>query len=143
MLTARDIMTENVVVIRPSASVQESIELLINEQISGLPVLDESDRLVGIVTEFALLATAYDRAVGRDSVAQHMTTDVLTVDVDDPMRKLADLFIVHRVRRVPVLENGRLVGLISRRDVIKAVYQEQTAALAATSAGNQAFVSKG
>jgi CBS domain-containing protein len=123
MLTARDIMTENVVTILPTCSVGSAIEQLIQEQISGLPVVDENERLVGIVTEFALLATAYDDSIASESVDKHMTTDVLTVDVEDAVRKVADLFIVHRVRRVPVMDNGRIVGLISRRDVLKAVYE--------------------
>jgi CBS domain-containing protein len=125
MLTARDIMTERVVTIRPTASVRSAIERLLSEEISGLPVVDENDRLVGIVTEFALLATAYDENVTKDQVGKHMTADVLTVDIDDPIRKIADLFIVHRVRRVPVMDKGRIAGLISRRDVLKAVYEGQ------------------
>jgi CBS domain-containing protein len=128
MLTARDVMTEDVVTIRPTSSVRSAVERLISEQISGLPVVDENGRLVGIVTEFALLATAYDDTIAKDSVAQHMTTDVLTIDVNDPIRKVADLFIVHRVRRAPVMDKDRLVGLISRRDVLKAVYEANAAA---------------
>jgi CBS domain-containing protein len=81
--------------------------------------------MVGIVTEFALLATAYDESVGDDPVSRHMTTEVLTVNVDDPVRKIADLFIVHRVRRVPVMDGSQIVGLISRRDVLTAVYRSQ------------------
>jgi CBS domain-containing protein len=123
MLTARDIMTERLVTIQPACSVQSAIELLIQEQISGLPVIDGSGQLVGIVTEFALLATAYDDSITEESVEKHMTTEVLTVNVDDPVRKIADLFIVHRVRRVPVMDGGRIVGLISRRDVLQAVYE--------------------
>jgi CBS domain-containing protein len=128
MLTARDIMTENVVSIRPTCSIRSAIERLMEEQISGLPVVDENEQLVGIITEFALLATAYDSNVTKDCVARHMTTDVLTVNADDPIRRIADLFIVHRVRRVPVLDKGRIVGLIARRDVLKAVYETQPAA---------------
>jgi CBS domain-containing protein len=125
MLTARDIMTEEVLSIRPTATVEEAIELLLMRRISGLPVVDDRDRLVGIVTEFALLAIAYDPNITRDKVSQHMTTDVLTVDADDSIRKVADLCIVHRVRRVPVMEHGRLVGLIARRDVLRAVYESK------------------
>jgi CBS domain-containing protein len=136
MLTARDIMTESVVTTEPSCSVRSAIELLIREQISGLPVVD-GGRLVGIVTEFALLATAYDESIGDETVEKHMTTDVLTVNVDEPVRKVADLFIVHRVRRVPVMDGGRIVGLISRRDVLKAVHEakERRNERAASAAG--------
>ncbi len=125
MLSARDIMTEDVVTIQPESSIQEAIELLLLQRISGMPVTDSDGQLIGIVTEFALLAIAYDQKVCQDTVAQHMTTDLFTVDADDPVNKVADLCIMHRVRRVPVLHDGRLVGLIARRDVLKAMYEAQ------------------
>jgi CBS-domain-containing membrane protein len=125
MLTARAIMTDDVVTIDPKSSIQEAIELLLKQRVSGLPVTDADGRLIGIVTEFALLAIAYDNRVREDSIGQHMTTEVLTVDASDPINKVVDLCLMHRVRRVPVLENGRLVGLISRRDVLKAMYEAQ------------------
>jgi CBS domain-containing protein len=129
MLTARDIMTEGVITVRPTSTIQDAIETLLSERISGLPVIDDHGRLVGIVTEFALLAVAYDERVLNDTVAQHMTTDLLTVDVADPVRKVADLCVVHRVRRVPVMDQGKLVGLIARSDVLRAIY-DSTAAVA-------------
>lgn len=125
MLTARSIMTENLVTIRPEASIQEAIETLIKQGISGLPVVDADGKLIGIVTEFALLAIAYDHKVREDTIAQHMTTDLFTVGPNDPINKVADLCLIHRVRRVPVAENGQLLGLISRRDVLKALYEAQ------------------
>jgi CBS domain-containing protein len=128
MLTARDIMTEDVITTRPSSTIQEAIETLLGGRISGLPVVDDRNRLVGIVTEFALLAVAYDENVLSDTVSQHMTTELLTVDVADPLRKVADMCVVHRVRRVPVLDHGKLVGLIARSDVLRAVYDSTVAA---------------
>ena len=125
MLTARAIMTNDVITIDPKSSIQEAIELLLKQRVSGLPITDADGRLIGIVTEFALLAIAYDNRVREDSIGQHMTTEVLTVDASDPINKVVDLCLMHRVRRVPVLENGRLVGLISRRDVLKAMYEAQ------------------
>ena len=106
MLTARDIMTDVVITVKPKCTIREAIELLLAERISGLPVVDDRGRLVGIVTEFALLAVAYDESILNDSIEQHMTTDLLTVDASDPVRKVADLCVVHRVRRVPVMEGG-------------------------------------
>jgi CBS domain-containing protein len=121
MLTAGAIMTENLLTVGPEASIEEAIELLLNEQISGLPVVDEAGRLVGVITEFALLAVAYDQRVKNQTVAEHMTTEVITADVDDPISRVADLCIVHRVRRVPVMKDGRLAGIIARRDVLRAL----------------------
>ena len=125
MLTAREIMTDGMVTIHPEASVKEAIELLLEQRISGLPVTEEMGHLVGVITEYALLAIIYDQEVGDQTVAMHMTTDVLTVDIDDPINRAADLCIVHRVRRVPVMADGCLVGLISRRDVLKAMHESQ------------------
>ena len=123
MSTAREIMTENVTTIKRDCSIEDAIKLLLGKQVSGLPVVDDFGHLVGIVTEFALLAIAYDQSVLQDTVEMHMTTEVLTVDADDPLNKAADLCIAHRVRRLPVMEDGRLVGLISRRDVLMAMHQ--------------------
>jgi CBS domain-containing protein len=131
MLTAGAIMTPNLVTVRPDASIEEAIDVLLREQISGLPVTDEDDRLVGVITEFALLAIAYDRRVKNHTVSQHMTRDLITVDVDDPVSRVADLCIVHRVRRVPVTKEGRMVGIIARRDVLRALVENPLAACTA------------
>jgi predicted transcriptional regulator len=123
MLTAADVMTTDLVTIRPEATIKEAIELLISKEISGLPVVDENQHLVGVITEFALLAMVYDQNVQDHPVSRHMTREVISIDVDDPINRIADLCIVHRVRRLPVMKSGRMVGLIARRDVLKALYQ--------------------
>jgi CBS domain-containing protein len=128
MLTALDIMTETLVTVRPTAPLREAIELLLSREISGLPVVDDDDRLVGIITEFALMAVAYDKKVLDEPVSRHMTSELLTVEAKDPVRKIADLCVVHRVRRVPVLDNGHLVGLVARRDVLRAMYEARSQA---------------
>lgn len=122
MLQVNDIMTPEIVTISPDASIRDAIELLLARRISGLPVTTADGRLVGILTEFALLALAYDKNVADHTVSDHMTHDVLTVDATDSVNKVADLCIVHRVRRLPVLDQGRLVGLVSRRDVLESLY---------------------
>ncbi|MEM9658458.1 MAG: CBS domain-containing protein [Planctomycetota bacterium] len=130
MIRAREVLAGDTITIRPSCALREAIDLLLESEVSGLPVTDDAGHLVGIITEFAMLAITYDDCLDNDLVAQHMTTDVLTVDVNDPISKAADLCIVHRVRRVPVMENGKLVGLISRRDVLRAVYESAYSATA-------------
>jgi CBS domain-containing protein len=125
MLTAVDIMTEDLVTIHPEASIREAIELLLKKGISGLPVVDQAGHLVGVVTEFAMLAMVYDHEVQNQTVDRHMTREVIAVDAEDPISRIADLCIVHRVRRLPVMKDGRLVGLIARRDVLRALYQSE------------------
>lgn len=122
MLTAAAIMTEELVTIHPEATLKEAIESLLGRQTSGLAVTDDDGHLVGIITEFALLAMAYDRDVRRQPVARHMTRDVVCADVNTPLNRVADLFILHRIRQMPVLRNERLAGMISRRDVLQAMF---------------------
>jgi CBS domain-containing protein len=130
MLTAGAIMTPDLVTVRPDVSIEDAIELLLKEQISGLVVTDDENRLIGVITEFALLAVAYDRRVKNHTVAQHMTRELITVDVNDPISRVADLCIVHRVRRVPVMQDGRLAGVIARRDVLRALVESPEACTA-------------
>lgn len=122
MLTVNEIMARGVVTITPEATIGDAIELLLARGVAGLPVVDPEGRLIGILTEFALLALAYDSEITNQTVGEHMTQDVLTVDATDSVNKVADLCIVHRVRRLPVLDEGRLVGLVSRRDVLNALF---------------------
>jgi YD repeat-containing protein len=129
MLNAGSIMTTHLVTVRPDASVEAAIQVLLDQGVSGLPVCDDDGQLVGVITEFALLAVTYDKRVKNHTVAQHMTRDVITVDVNDSVSRIADLCIVHRVRRVPVMENGRLVGVIARRDVLRALVEEPVACM--------------
>jgi CBS domain-containing protein len=131
MLTAGAIMTTDIVTSRPSVSIEAAIDTLLSEEISGLPVTDDDGRLVGVISEFALLAVAYDCRVKNHTVGQHMTREVVSVDIDDPISRVADLCIVHRVRRVPVLKDGRLVGIISRRDVLRALIEGPNAVCSA------------
>lgn len=130
MLTAGEIMSPNPTTVRPDASIEAAIALLLQEEISGLPVVEEKGQLVGMITEFALLAVAYDRSVKNHTVRQHMTRDVISVNVDEPLSRVADLCIVHRVRRVPVMDEGRLVGVIARRDVLRSLVRSPAAAMA-------------
>lgn len=126
MLQAQQVMSTGIVTIHPGATIRDAIELLLARRISGLPVVDQDDRLVGILTEFALLALAYDKEIADQTVDQHMTRGVITIQTDTPINKIADKCIVHRVRRLPVLDGDRLVGMVSRRDVLQALCQAET-----------------
>ena len=117
--TAKDIMRTNLVTIRPDCSLSDAAELLLEHRISGLPVTTQSGKLVGVISEFALLAIAYDRNSHLQVVEDHMTRHVISVDPETPLTKLADSFILHRIRRIPVVEDGKLVGIVSRRELLR------------------------
>lgn len=134
VLVAKDIMNPMVITIGPHETVGEAIQLLLERRISGMPVVNDRGDLVGVITEFALLAAAYDGKVRNDPVSKHMTKQVLSVDENASVQSIADMFIIHRVRRVPVLQQNRIVGQISRRDLLRAVEAESRMAAEAVAA---------
>ncbi|MCX7623957.1 MAG: CBS domain-containing protein [Thermomicrobium sp.] len=110
---AREIMTSDVIAVKPDTSVDEVARLLIQHRITGVPVVDDEQRVIGIVSEFDLIAKR-----GRVA-ADVMSRDVLAVSEDTPAETIADLIVQQRVRRVPVLREGRLVGLVTRADLVR------------------------
>jgi CBS domain-containing protein len=123
MLTARQVMKRNVVSVSPEATVEETIRLLRQLDISGAPVVASDGMLVGIISDFALLGIVYEPEIRTAPVAELMTQDVLTVAEETPLNEIADLFIRHRIRRVPVVRDGRLVGVVSRPDLLNHVLE--------------------
>jgi CBS domain-containing protein len=98
------------------------LRILVEQRLSGAPVTDQVGNLVGILTErdcmqIALGAGYYSEDGGH--VANFMSPDVVTVDANTPVTEVAECFASSNFRRLPVMEQGRLIGIISRRDVLK------------------------
>jgi CBS domain-containing protein len=117
-------MTTDLVTVSPETEVMRAVYLLVEHDISGMPVIDESGRLVGMLTERDCIATAinasyFDEAGG--SVQNFMSSPVETAQAGDSLMDIAERLGKSSYRRFPVIEDGRVVGLISRRDVLKAL----------------------
>lgn len=115
--TAGDIMTRSVVTVAPHLSVAELAKLLADNGISGVPVVDGTGRLVGIATEADILR----KRPGQDTVQSIMTTQVIAVSEHEPIAEVACLLWMKRINRVPVVRAGRVVGIVSRGDIISAL----------------------
>jgi CBS domain-containing protein len=111
-VTAGDIMTSPVITVRPDDSTQHVAETLTQHRISATPVVNEAGALVGMVSEYDLLAKAGGQA------GEVMTTAVISVSTDCAVDEIRHLLVDRRIRRVPVLREGRLVGIVSRRDIV-------------------------
>jgi CBS domain-containing protein len=120
MRTAQDAMVENVVTTLPTAKVRETIETLVQERMSGMPVVNEQGELLGIVTEFALLEALYNSNTLDEPIESFMTRKVITVNEDTPLTEVANQVVMHRIRRLPVVRDGKVVGLIGRGELLKA-----------------------
>ncbi len=146
MLTAKDIMTKKVVTVKPETSIQELAALLVKHGISGAPVVDDSGALYGIVTEYDLIrqnkrlhiptvVSFLDAAIYLESskkfeeevkrvtatkVADICTRTVVTVDGDATVTDIATIMSEKRVSLLPVVRSGKILGVVGKRDVVKA-----------------------
>lgn len=119
-MRARDIMTRPVVRVGPGTPVREAIALLTEHCVAALPVVDEGNRVVGIFTEAdALAGVLTDEPVAPDlRVDAVMTKSVETVELDADGSDIAARMLIDRLRSVPVVDEGGLVGIVSRRDLL-------------------------
>ena len=147
-MRAADVMTTNLITVTPETSVRDLAELLGKYGISGVPVVDAAEQLVGIVSEADLLhraemgterrlerrrgwflgILASDQDLARDYLKSHarkvrdvMTRDVITVTETAGLDEIADLLEARRIRRLPVVRDGKLIGIVSRASLVRAL----------------------
>ena len=126
--TAKDIMVSTgLITFRPQQQISEAIHTMVQRAISGAPVVDEHMNLLGMLSEFdclrVIVTGAYEGTTvdGSRTVAELMTTDVTTIDPSLNLYGIAQTFLTRGLRRLPVVEGRRVLGQLSRRDVLKAV----------------------
>lgn len=114
-MKARDIMTTNVFTVREDNTVEDAARLLARNHISGLPVVSPEHVLVGLVTEYDLI-TKPGMTVG-----EIMSRSVISIGADTETEAVAHLLASQHIRRVPVVEDGRVVGILSRSDLVRQI----------------------
>jgi CBS domain-containing protein len=143
-MKAHDVMTWGAITVEPEASVARAVRLMLQNKISGLPVVDANGQLVGMVTEgdflrrgelgterrrprwleFLLgpgrLAAEYVQSSGR-KVSEIMTLEVQTITPETPLDEVVRLMERHRIKRLPVVQDGKLVGIVSRANLLHAL----------------------
>ena len=143
-MKARDVMVSPVISVKPSCTVKEVAKTLLERRISAVPVVDDTGKLVGIVSEGDLmhraeigtqrrhswwlrvltgddaLAAEYTKAHAR-TVADVMTRDVITASPDTPLHEIAALLERHSIKRVPIVRDGALLGIVSRANLLQAL----------------------
>jgi CBS domain-containing protein len=143
-MKARDVMTRKVIATAPDASIREAVRLMLQNRISGLPVVDAAGKLVGMVTEGdflrrtetgterkrtrwlefvtgpSRLATEYIQSHGR-RIAEVMTPDPVTISEDTPLDEVVSVMEKRRIKRLPVVANDKVVGIVSRANLLHAL----------------------
>lgn len=154
MIKVKDIMTKQVITCQTGTSVQEAARLMYLNGLTGLPVLDSQDKVVGIITEYDLIRiedhlhlpvtfaflgsiVALDNPLNGDEVERQlrklaatkvkdlMSTEVLTITPTASIEDVAELFLHKKVNPVPVVEDGKLVGIVSRADIVKLIAEDK------------------
>lgn len=114
-MKAREIMTTEVIRILDDATVEDAARLLARNRISGLPVVNEAGILIGLVTELDLIARQ-----GR-LVSDIMSRGVITIGPETEVEQIQHLLTNQRIRRVPVVEDGKVIGIVSRSDLVRQI----------------------
>ena len=120
-----DYMDTEVPTLSPETRVLEAVDFLLENKITGAPVVDSGGALVGIITETDLLKLVTEgiqaEPPAAQTVAEYMTADVITVTRDVDIYYVAGVFIANKFRRLPVVEEGRIVGAITRFDLLRVI----------------------
>jgi len=127
-LSVKQFMTSKLVTFTPVMNVYDAMQQLIEYRISGGPVINEEGDIVGILSEVDCHKTLLDSTYNNYPsalVEDVMSKEVFTVDADLSIHALAEKFLKHNRRRYPVLENGKLIGQISRRDILIAIQTQR------------------
>jgi len=124
MSVVRDYMAENLTVLAPDQDVTQAMRTMLDQGISGAPVVDPHGNLVGLLTQRDCLTVAYQASYHGElagKVSEFMSTEVDTVSAEMSLVEVIELFYQSPHRRFPVMQGNQLVGQISRRDVLRAV----------------------
>ncbi len=123
---ARDYMSKDLVTFTPGTDIHRAIRVLLEKRISGAPVVDERGGLIGILSKKDCLRVAFSASYHKElggPVSEYMSRDVQTVEAGADIVEVAEKFVKGPYRRFPVMDNGRLVGQLSRHDILKAIEQ--------------------
>jgi len=114
-MVAKDIMTRDIITVSPRTKVKDLAMILIKNQISGAPVADKTGKILGIVSEADIVAKR-----GKDANAI-MSRKVVSVRQDTSLDEIAQLMMTHAIKRVPVTDGGKIIGIVSRADIVSAI----------------------
>lgn len=122
-MIAKDLMTRDIITVSPSTTVKDLAMLLIKNQISGAPVADRHGKILGIVSEADIVAKR-----GKDAKAI-MSKNVVRVRQDASVEEIAQLMMTHAIKRLPVMDGDKIIGIVSRADIVSAIAKGEHVAI--------------
>jgi CBS domain-containing protein len=122
-MQAKDIMTRDIITVGPTMTIKNLAMTLIKNQISGAPVAGKNGKIIGVVSEADIVAKK-----GKD-VKAIMSKKITSVDEDTAVEEIARLMTAQRIKRVPVMRGEKMVGIVSRADIVSAIAQGEHVAI--------------
>ena len=120
----KEFMAKQLITFQSDTPIETAMESFLENKISGAPVLDDQGKLVGVLSEKDCMRTLFESSYYNNLggfVREYMSTDLKTINIHDTLSNVADEFIKSRFRRFHVMEGNKLVGQISRRDILRAI----------------------
>ena len=120
----KEFMAKELITFQSDTLIETAMETFLTNKISGAPVLDDKGNLVGVLSEKDCMRTLFEATYYNNLggfVKEYMSTDLTTINIHDTLSNVTDQFIKSRFRRFPVMEGEKLVGQISRRDILRAI----------------------
>jgi len=118
---AADIMTTNVITVKKDMLLTDTIALLLRWHISAMPVVDLENKMVGIVSEIDLVNLTFDGNAADTTIEEVMVTDIVSFSPNTELADLVQTFSKRHLRRVPIIDKGKVVGIVSRRDILREI----------------------
>jgi len=126
LVVARDVMKSGLLTVGTSTPIYEAMEILATKNVTGLPVVDDYMNLLGVISEKDMLKLLYDPNAKPGLVEEYMTTGVIGFDQGTSLFEICDCLINNNFRRVPILNHGKLVGIISRTDIMAYIMKNRS-----------------
>ena len=124
MLKAKDIMTRDVISVKKKTPIYEAVELVVKQNISGMPVVEDDMTLVGILSGKDMIALFYDKGEEENkTVNDFMTQPAVFFDEDESLLDVCDFLMKNIFRRVPITSKGKLIGIVSIKNVLEYILQ--------------------
>ena len=127
MFKIENIMTKDVITVRKETTIQEAIKIMVENNITGLPVVDDNMQLVGVISEKDIMILLYNVGSRTGKVKDFMSRNVISFDQEDSLAEVCDCLLKNHFRRIPIVAGPKkkLVGIITRKNIVQSIFECQ------------------
>jgi CBS domain-containing protein len=127
MFKIENVMTKDVITVKKKTTIQEAIRMMVENNITGLPVVDDNMLLIGVISEKDIMILLYNVGSRTGKVEDFMTRNVVCFDQEDSLAEVCDCLLKNHFRRIPIVAGPKkmLVGIITRKNIVQSIFENQ------------------